>query len=720
MTDPGAFFGPLRDALAKEYELEGFVGRGSIALLYKGAERVPRRAVGIKVIPPDAATGLGERVRREARVGTNLVNANIVPLYKVGQAAGADYYTVKWVDGCSLNQVMAEVGQMPVPLALTVLRSVVRGLAYAHDRRVLHRDLCGAKVLVDRDGTVAVADTGIARALREGTSEASVGSVLFRSPEQCSGQQVAAQADQYSLGVLAFQMLTGKLPFEAESDKALLELHVSAQPPEIGMTRLDVPQELVDLVRRALAKTPAERFATTREMLLAIQAVPLSEDDQKAAVEQLQEVAARAPEPTLVTEAGVVPPAPPAAPPPVPVVAPAPPPPVRVVAPAPPPPPAPEPAAVEPPPAPAPLPPPPPVAAAPPPPPPVVAEPVAPPPAPPLPPVSVTSPELEMEWPEPPAHLSEAARPPAPLPEPDLLPQLDLMDVAPAPAPEPPPKRRSQPFVPLPAPPPAPITWEPQPGLAPPPLAPPPVAHEPPPPPRLVVNSVVMPLVPQPPAPPSPSGERGGWGPPTARGDWEPTIAPPPPEPPPAARTSSPGAAGSRLEPEYGERPPEPRRSTMVRPAVQMPARKSPVAKILGGVAAVGVLAAVALVFLGRGDRTAGPREPTPAQERRAARAAVADSAAAKARADSIATFAPVALVGWIRVHGDLPDDAVIWLDSKRMRGSVFPASPGRHTIQVITDEFEPWESRIRVQLGDTLTVEVELVLVQPQPDQQP
>jgi hypothetical protein len=716
-TDPGAFFGVLRDALAKEYELEGFVGRGSIALLYKGMERTPKRAVAIKVIPPDAAAGLGERVRREARVATNLVNANIVPIYKVGQAAGADYYTVKWVDGCSLNQVMAEVGQMPVPLALTVLRAVVRGLAFAHDRRVLHRDLCGAKVLVDRDGIVAVADTGIARALREGSSETSVGSALFRSPEQCSGQQVAVQADQYSLGVLAFQMLTGKLPFEAGSEQALLELHVSAQPPEIGMTRLDVPQALVDVVRRALAKTPAERFPTTREMLLAIQAVPLSEEEQKAAVEQLQDLAQRAPQPALVTEAGVVAPAPPA------------PAPVRVVAPAPPPPPPPAPvAAAAPPPAPAPPPPapPPPVASAPPPP--VVAEPVAPPPAAPPPPPPTPEPvtELSLEWPEPSAHLSEDARPAAPPLQPDLPPELELVDEAPAPEPEPPPKRRSQPFVPLPAPPPAPISWEPIPDLAPPPVAPPsppppPVSHEPPPPPRLVVNSVVMPLVQEPaqPTPPAPPSERGGWGPPTARGDWEPTIAPPPPEPPaPPPRTSSPGVATPREEPAYTERPPEPRRPTMVRPALQPPARKLPVGKIVAGVAAVAVLAAVAVVILTKREETAQPRAEA-AAARAAARKAAADSAAAKARADSIATFAPVPLVGWVRVIGDLPDDAILWLDDKQMKGLTFPAAPGRHNLEVQTDEFEPWETHITVRLGDTTRVDVELVLIQPH-DSQP
>jgi type II secretory pathway pseudopilin PulG len=156
----------------------------------------------------------------------------------------------------------------------------------------------------------------------------------------------------------------------------------------------------------------------------------------------------------------------------------------------------------------------------------------------------------------------------------------------------------------------------------------------------------------------------------------------------------------------------------MVRPPLQAPPRKLPVGKIVAGVAVVAVLAAVAVMVLTKREETAQPRAEASAAHA-AARKAAADSAAAKARADSIATFAPVPLVGWVRVHGDLPPNAVVWLDSKQMKGSVFPASPGRHTLQVMTDEFEPWESRIRVQLGDTLTVEVELVLIQQRPDSQ-
>lgn len=711
-TDPAALLGTLREALAKEYQVEGFVGRGSFALLYKGVEKAPKRAVAIKVVPADAAEGLGERVRREARVGTNLVNANIIPIYKVGQAAGTDYYTVKWVDGCTLDFVLAESGPLPVPLALSVLRSVARGLAYAHDRRVLHRDLRGAKVLVDRDGTVALADTGMARALREGTSEASIGSPLFRSPEQWAGQQTVAQSDQYALGVLAYQMLVGRLPFEADDEKALLELHATATPPEIGQSRSDVPPELVELVRKALAKTPAERYATTREMLLAIQAVPLSDAEQEAAVQQLAGLAQRAPHPDIVTDpsareaAAALSVAPPA------YIAPAkaPPQPTR---------------------------------AAPPPPPPAPKPPAAP----------VAKPE-----PAPPALLDFVIPPaPAPPPEPDLLPDLELVPAAPAahappPSPEPVPEDAPTPegwhgtalldmdideetpaaptppaspapgvraprptgrLQPLPAPPPAPITWEPLPvseaptAPPPPPMppAPPPVYHEPPPPPRLEIE----PMVPPAPAPPTPSGDRGGWGPPPgAQGGWDaPTAPPPPPMQRPSPGLAPPPADEPYSPPRAPEPPPPPLRRSTERPA-ERPAlvevQKSPMLGRILGIAAIVVVAVAAVLILGRRVNNA-PNLPAP----------VKDSLRAVARAESIATFAPVPTTGWVRLNGDLPDDAVIWLDNVKVKGLVFPAQPGRHTLQVVTDEFEPWETRVRVTLGDTLTVEVELVLIQQQ-----
>ena len=571
MTDPSTLLATLRENLAKDYEIEEFVGRGSIALVFKAMEREPQRTVALKVVPPDAPAGLGERVRREARVAANLVHANIVPVYKVGEAAGTDFYTMKFVDGCSLDQVIAKQGALPIPLVLTVLRAIVGGLAYAHDRRVIHRSVSGANVFVDREGGVALADVGIARALTgQAPTAATIGSALFMSPEQCSGQQVGPQADQYAVGVLAFQMLTGRLPFEADTTIALLGLHVSAPPPEIGMTRPDVPPELVDVVRRALSKTPAERYPTARDMLLAVQAVPLSEDEQKAAVAQLQALAQGAPLPPMPA------PAPPKLAPPMP----APPPPI---------------------------------------------------PAPP---------------------------PPAPV------------TPAPKPAPPPPPPPPSKPAPPPPPPPPQP---------APPPPPPPPKPAPPPEPPPLVVQPV---------APALPELE------------LEPAIPEPAPSPAPRVSVPSPRPAAPA--------PHEPASS----PAVSEPAaaqeprsrRRIPIVPIVGGVALVGVAAVLAVVFMGKREKSARPA------------AAAADTARPEAPAVPTAPSAPAVAptVGYVRVSGDLPDDAIIWLDEIQMRGRLFLASPGEHDLEIETAEFQPWATTITVRAGDTLRVRVELELKVP------
>jgi serine/threonine-protein kinase len=653
MTDPGILLEALRKALAKEYEIQEFIGRGNIALVYKALQREPQRTVALKVVPPDAPAGLGERVRRQARVAANLVHANIVPIYEVGQAAGADFYTMKYVDGCSLDWVIAKHGALPVPLALTVLRAVVGGLAYAHDRRVIHRDVMGANVFVDREGGVALADTGIARAIQEqGTAAPVIGFPLFMSPEQCVGRQVGPQADQYAIGVLTFQMLTGRPPFEADTAQALLELHVAAPPPEIGMARADVPQEFVDVVRRALSKTPAERYPTTRDMLRAVEAVPLSPGEQSVAVKQLQELARRAPLPTLLTGS---------APPMRAAPAPQPPPPAPKPAPAPPPPPAPR-----------------------------VSAPQPPIPAP-QPPIPAPPPPKPAPAPAPPPPKPAPAPPPPPKPAP-----------APAPPPPPPPK-------PAPAPPP------PKPAPAPPPPPPPPVVEP------VVPALLELELEPALPEPARPEPE-----PEPALPELELMPVLPEPAQPPAARVSAPQPPPEPARPPAPRvSAPQPQREPVRPPARSGPAviqeppsepprarRKIPIVAIVGGVALLAVAAVVAVVTMGKREGTAGPAA-APADSARAAVPAVPIAPAA--RPDSAAPSAPAAEeVGYVRIRGDLPEDAIIWLDGRRMPGKVFQASPGGHGLEIETGEFEPWETRITVRTGDTLRVNVELMLKTP------
>jgi len=312
MTDPAVLLGTLRQTLAKDYEVEGYIGGGSLGLIYKALEREGRRPVALRVVPPDGPPGLGERVRREARVAINLVHSNIVPVYKVSQAPGTDYYTMKFVDGVTLERILGNQGTLPVPVVLAVLRSLVRALAFAHSRRVIHRDVRSGNVFVDREGNVSLSDTGIGRALRElGPASAGMRSALFASPELCAGQELVPQADQYAVGALTHLMLTGWPPFTADTPEEVAQLHLTATPPDLSTLRPDTPKQLVEVVRRVLKKTPAERYPTTLEFLAAIQAAPLSDQDRDAALAQLRQWAATVPQPPVQTQAAAPPPPPP-------------------------------------------------------------------------------------------------------------------------------------------------------------------------------------------------------------------------------------------------------------------------------------------------------------------------------------------------------------------------------------------------------------------------
>ena len=179
-------------------------------------------------------------------------------------------------------------------MVLQILRAAASALAFAHERQIVHRDIKGANIMVDRDGRVLVADFGIARAAEEKTLTASgsvIGTPHFMSPEQCSGQKVGPQSDQYSLGVLAFQMLTGQVPFDADSVITIIQHHYFTPVPDIRAVREGVPEELLAVVYRALAKDAGQRYGTTREMANALEAVPCTAEEKAQSEEALRQLA---------------------------------------------------------------------------------------------------------------------------------------------------------------------------------------------------------------------------------------------------------------------------------------------------------------------------------------------------------------------------------------------------------------------------------------------
>jgi serine/threonine protein kinase len=285
-----------RREFADDYDVEREIGRGGMGVVYRAIELQLRRPVALKVLPPELALGesVVERFKREAQMAAALDHPNIIPIYRVGQSASLLYLAMKYVEGRPLDGVIASQGALPVPVVLLVLRAATSALSYAHEHGIVHRDVKGGNILIDRDGRVIVTDFGVARAI-ENASMTTTGSVIgtpyFMSPEQCAGKLARPQSDQYSLGVVAFQMLTGTVPFHADTLAAIMHHHFFTPVPDVSVARHDVPPELVAILNRVLAKDPDRRYSTTREMRIAVEAVPLSEADRLAGETMLRELA---------------------------------------------------------------------------------------------------------------------------------------------------------------------------------------------------------------------------------------------------------------------------------------------------------------------------------------------------------------------------------------------------------------------------------------------
>ena len=283
----------LRMVLAGEYEVEHELARGGMAVVFKATEVGLRRVVALKVLPPELGltARAAERFKREARMVAEIDHPNIIPVYRVGQIGGILFIVMKFVEGKSLEAIVQAQGALPVPVTLYVLRGAARALAYAHACGIVHRDVKGANILVDSDGRVMVSDFGVALRSADVTLTADgtvIGTPPFMSPEQCAGRRAGPQSDQYSLGIVAFQMLAGSVPFHADTLAGVMHHHFFTPVPDLGLARDDVPGSLGDVVRRALHKDPERRFKTTREMLTAIEATPFRERDRQESERILQ------------------------------------------------------------------------------------------------------------------------------------------------------------------------------------------------------------------------------------------------------------------------------------------------------------------------------------------------------------------------------------------------------------------------------------------------
>jgi len=255
----------LRDATLGEYEILSELGRGGMATVFLAHDIALDRKVAIKVMAPHLLEGEGmaERFKLEARTAAQLSHPHIIPIYAVKETSETLYFVMKYVEGRGLDAVIKKTGQLPITMVTDILVKVGGALGYAHRRDVVHRDIKPANIMIDEEGTPIVTDFGIAKvAETKGLTitGATIGTPSYMSPEQCEAKQVTGASDQYSLGVVAFEMLTGQLPFEGDSAVTTMYKHCHEPLPPLADSRPDCPAEVRETVERMVAKKPADRW----------------------------------------------------------------------------------------------------------------------------------------------------------------------------------------------------------------------------------------------------------------------------------------------------------------------------------------------------------------------------------------------------------------------------------------------------------------------------
>ncbi|WMT17901.1 Stk1 family PASTA domain-containing Ser/Thr kinase [Parageobacillus toebii] len=257
--------------LNDRYKIISLIGGGGMANVYLARDIILDRDVAVKVLRFDFANDeqFIKRFHREAQAATSLNHENIVTIYDVGEDEGIYYIVMEYVRGYTLKQYIHQHAPLPVPKALHIMEQLTSAIAHAHENGVIHRDIKPQNILIDENGDVKVTDFGIAVARSSTTitqTNSVLGSVHYLSPEQARGGIATEKSDIYSLGIVMFELVTGRLPFSGESAVSIVLKHLQAETPSPKAWNPSIPQSVENIILKATAKDPFYRYRSAREM----------------------------------------------------------------------------------------------------------------------------------------------------------------------------------------------------------------------------------------------------------------------------------------------------------------------------------------------------------------------------------------------------------------------------------------------------------------------
>jgi hypothetical protein len=256
------------------YQIIEEIGRGGMAIVYRAVQPSLQRYVAIKVLPPQFTfdTTFVQRFQREAVAAGRLKHPNIVTIYDVGEQDGIYYIVMEYLEGVALAELIRQQGALPLQRVAHIAQQVASALDYAHSQGFIHRDIKPSNVIVGPGDHATLTDFGIVKAV-EGTTITRTGMMIgtpqYMSPEQIQGHEIDYRADIYSLGIVCYQMLTGRAPFGGETP-AILHAHAYEPPPPIRSLRSDLPAEVETAIGKALAKEPGARYTSTMQLAQAL------------------------------------------------------------------------------------------------------------------------------------------------------------------------------------------------------------------------------------------------------------------------------------------------------------------------------------------------------------------------------------------------------------------------------------------------------------------